>query len=168
MKAIYFGAPPSQGPTAAPPVRDALDALRGLRSVVESGLTYRDYATRVLDAKVKVDRYLLSSPNDPSELRTAIEITMREYELAGKAWNLQGNGVGWMSMITTDLVGVCPTAGRIIPKDERELKLLKAEVNLGMWDGVRDRLKVDGQYAYQVLWKCAIAQSEDADKLAHR
>ena len=58
VKAIYFGAVPSASPTAPPPARDALDALRGLQSVVESGLTYRDYATRVLDAKVKVDRYL--------------------------------------------------------------------------------------------------------------
>jgi hypothetical protein len=39
---------------AQAPASDALDALKGLRSVTEVGLSYRDYAPRVLDAKVKV------------------------------------------------------------------------------------------------------------------
>lgn len=167
VKVIYFGAAPSAGPTTASPAQDALDALRGLQSVVESGLTYRDYATRVLDAKVRVDRYLSSSPKDPLELRKAIEITMREYELAGQTWILKGGDLAWRSLLTPDLVEKCPAAGRII--DDGRLKLVQGLVGLEMRDEAMERLKVDGQYPYKVLWKCAITLGAEASRLvAHQ
>jgi hypothetical protein len=167
VRAIYFGAVPSASPTAPPPARDALDALRGLQSVVESGLTYRDYATRVLDAKVKADRYLLSSPNDPPEHRKTIEIAMQEYELAGQSWNLQGNESAYRSLITPDLLERCPAVAKII--EGERLKVALAMGTVGMLDDAMDMIKVDGQYAHKVLWKCAITQGAEAERLlAHR
>jgi hypothetical protein len=167
VKAIYFGPVPSASPTAPPPARDALDALRGLQSVVESGLTYRDYATRVLDAKVKVDRYLSSSPNDPPELRKTIEIAMREYELAGQSWNLQGNESAYRSLITPNLLERCPAVAKII--EGERLKVALAMGTVGMLDDAMDMIKVDGQYAHRVLWKCAITEGVEAERLlAHR
>jgi hypothetical protein len=168
VRAIYFGAVPSASPTAPPPARDALDALRGLQSVVESGLTYRDYATRVLDAKVKVDRYLSSSPNDPPKLRKAIDIAMRENELAGLSWGFQGDESAYRSLITPDLLERCPAVAKIIEDGER-LKLALAMGGLGMRDEAMGKMKVDGQYAHEVLWKCAITQGTEAERLlAHR
>ncbi len=37
---------------------EALQVLRGLQSITTAGVSYRDYAPRVLDAKVQLDRYL--------------------------------------------------------------------------------------------------------------
>jgi hypothetical protein len=85
VKTIYFGAPPSQ-PASPAPSKEAVDALRELRSVTGSGIAYRDYSQRVLDARVKVDRYLSAPGNDAPELRTAINVAMLEYELASQGW----------------------------------------------------------------------------------
>jgi hypothetical protein len=56
IQAIYFGVVPSRTVAGPAPSQEALDALKALRSVVQTGLDYRDYSQRVLDAKVKVDR----------------------------------------------------------------------------------------------------------------
>jgi hypothetical protein len=163
VKAIYFGAAPSAGPAVPAPARDAVDALRGLQSVVESGITYRDYAARVLDAKVRVDHYLASFPNDPQELRKTIENAMREYELAGRSWNVQGDESAFKSLITPDLVERCPAAGKII--SGKGFKLAMDLGTLGLPDRAREQLKVDGLYAHEALWKCAIEQVAEAERL---
>ncbi len=85
VRAIYIGA----APTAAPAVsaaKEALDALMGLQSVTNAGISYLDYAPRVLDAKIKVDKYL-SGSSEGDAPRAAIRIAMQYYELAATAWN---------------------------------------------------------------------------------
>jgi hypothetical protein len=67
-------------------VAGPIDALRGLNSVVEVGVNFRDYSTRVLDAKVKVDKYLADAPKD-DDARTKMQSTMRLYVLALQAWS---------------------------------------------------------------------------------
>src|SRR5712692_6783873 len=59
VRAIYLGAAPTTA-KADSTATDALEALKALQSVTSSGVSYRDYAPRVLDAKVKVDKYLSS------------------------------------------------------------------------------------------------------------
>jgi hypothetical protein len=67
---------------------ESLDSVQALRSVVKSGVAYRDFAPRVLDARVKVDRYL-NSPESPGEanLRASVSAAIRYYELASNLWN---------------------------------------------------------------------------------
>jgi hypothetical protein len=67
---------------------ESLDAVAALRSVVKSGVAYRDFAPRVLDARVKVDKYL-NSPESPGEanLRATVSAAIRYYELASNLWN---------------------------------------------------------------------------------
>lgn len=86
VRAIYLGATPlaQQGPSV---FVEALDALRALQSVTNSGVSYRDYAPRVLDAKVKMDRYLASPTNGDDKARAAAQLAMRYYEVAAEAWN---------------------------------------------------------------------------------
>src|SRR5450432_3453327 len=80
VAAIYLAAPPS-----ASAYDHALDALSALQSVTSSGVTYMDYAKRVLDARIKVDKYMSSMPAD----RETFGAAMRYYELAAQLWNDQ-------------------------------------------------------------------------------
>jgi hypothetical protein len=65
VQAIYFGAaPPVRTAAESTRAQEVIDSLTALRSVTASGISYRDYAPRVLDTRVKVDRYLSSAPSD--------------------------------------------------------------------------------------------------------
>lgn len=77
VQAIYFGAPPKSSMSSPAPRQEALDALQGLQSVTEAGTGYTLYAPRVLEAKIKVDRYLAAAPTDAPE-RAAITQAMRD------------------------------------------------------------------------------------------
>ena len=99
VKAIYFGSaagrPQTVGLTSSQSASQtalgvALDALKALRSVAESGPDYPDYSQRVSDAKVKVDQYLSLSTNVAVE-RNGVETAMREYELARDVWFVSPN-----------------------------------------------------------------------------
>lgn len=108
VRAIYLGtAPKIPGASASPTIpvehfakdslaREALNSLKALQSVTHTGLSYREYADRVLDAKVKVDQFLRSpADRDPklltalrlSKIRSGIDTVMQYYELATQAWN---------------------------------------------------------------------------------
>jgi hypothetical protein len=163
VKAIYLGAAPSTAANSSTPAREALDALRGLQSVTETGLNYRDYATRVLDAKVKVDRYLSAFPNDPPELRKSIGVAMREYELARESWMLNDER-SWRGLATSEnLQEGCPVVPKLL-NDSR----LKTAFILGSMDlpeQARSAIKVDGMSPHQALWKCAIAEGARAENM---
>lgn len=84
VRLIRFGAveATASAPPPAAPIKDALDALRSLRSVTQSGIDYRQYSTRVLDAKVKVD----ALAGEVSPAAVAAIASMRYYQLASNAW----------------------------------------------------------------------------------
>src|SRR5580704_13046217 len=85
VQAIYFGAPPKASAAGSSPYLEALDALRGLRSITEAGVSYRDYAPRVLDAKIKIDRCLSAKPSVPAA--GLLTLAIRQYNIAAKAWS---------------------------------------------------------------------------------
>jgi hypothetical protein len=85
VRAIYLGEAPVTTQVGRSQYEEALDALQSLRSVTNSGISYRDYAPRVLDARVKVDKYL-ALPNQPEKKQSSIKTAMQYYELAGAAW----------------------------------------------------------------------------------
>ncbi len=89
VRALYFGAAPKAEAPKPSAAREALDALKALNSVTTVGVAYREYASRVLDAKVQVDRYL--RVNDESAAKPAISVAMRYYEVASQVWGLQFN-----------------------------------------------------------------------------
>jgi hypothetical protein len=65
----------------------ALTAVQDIQSVVGGGTIYSDYCTRVADARIAVDRFLRSHPEDllpPSRKR--LEQAIACYELAARDW----------------------------------------------------------------------------------
>jgi hypothetical protein len=163
VQAIYFGAQkPASASATPPPFAEALDALRALRSVTESGITFRDYAPRVLDAKIKVDKYLSTSANDAAGLRSSIGLATREYELASRVWSatFQEDGVSTMTAIVDnlepDILKNCPVVKRAVER----VSISTALRNLN----VPDTAPV-GPAPWAVLWSCASANVAEADRL---
>lgn len=172
VQAIYLGAAkPSSAPTVPVPSGEALDALRALRSVTESGISYRDYAPRALDAKVKVDRYLASPTGDAAEYRGAIEAAMRAYQLASQAWaaSISNDALAKMtvgSSIDQDpVISKCPAMTRLIkqatiknpgPSDRALL--------IGAFAGQGALLDLMGN-GPSTLWICASDQVVEAERL---
>jgi hypothetical protein len=188
VQAIYFGAAKPTSALKVPTASaEALDALRGLRSVTDSGVSFRDYAPRVLDAKVKVDRYFGSPTTDTEELRNAIGVAMREYELASRTWALsisasRGTEVivqsGTGKTIEEDAgISKCPAVRNIIDQvDKERLEVswlapyryqIVSWARLGAsWSEQRQAMigYAVGQTP-RILWACASAQLGDADRL---
>ena len=99
---------PSMTPQERQLAAEAVEALSALRSVTQAGLTYRDYSPRVLDTKVKVDRYLTSSASGRSaDLRENVEIAMRLYVFASEAWNAKIRNEGGL-IADHPAVDLCP------------------------------------------------------------
>jgi hypothetical protein len=146
IQAIYFGAVPARTVAGPAPSQEALDAVRALRSVTVSGISYRDYAPRVLDARVKVDRYLSSPAKDPAQ--NAIGLAMRYYELAGESWSGQ---VGLMIGVE-QAIGGDPTLQACTA-----LKAIQLPKRIGLAAYLASRPSV--------LWSCASDQVADAERL---
>ena len=70
VSAIYFAAPPQNGPVANP-LNDAVRILKGLQSAVNGSVNYGDFAPRVTDAKIRVDQ-LLSDASDRDRKSTRL------------------------------------------------------------------------------------------------
>jgi hypothetical protein len=165
VKAIYFG---SAKATAVSPKgtssAEVMDALKALRSITHSALAFQDYAPRVLDCKIKVDKYLSTSGNGTRELRTAIRLAMREYELASQAWDTSFPGHGDLSMwkateanLDPDMLKTCSLVKQVVDR----LQLTSSFHVLGMGDVTT----VDGKPAHAILWQCAADQVAEAERL---
>jgi hypothetical protein len=88
VRRISFGEEPKRT-ALSPAARAALDAVRAIRSVVEAGVNLQQYSSRVLDAKVAVDRYLASASGSANkEFRSAIVTALYRYQVVSRAWAL--------------------------------------------------------------------------------
>jgi hypothetical protein len=167
----------AQSPTA----KDALDSLHGLKSVTEAGINFIEYSSRVLDTKVKIDRYLAEAPKDDKQ-RTAIDNAMNLYVIARGAWSASIREdpallqtIGEMALRPT-VSTACPfdkimleAAGRKgLDKSKFETMLREVKNLTG------DKKAVSVGFLLQTtigaepapLWACANAQIADADKIA--
>jgi len=183
VRAIYFGAAPASpaqahGSTSS----DALDALKGLNSVTTSGITYRDYAPRVLDAKVRVDRYMASAAD--GDMKTRIGVAMRYYELASTAWGAnitkdysRANQVG-LELRADPSLNSCPGVQRVIADTDASAERVNTSPTFGkphlrpgqtLQDAIRETAvtftgsKVGDQPS--ILWRCASEKIAEAENL---
>jgi hypothetical protein len=173
VKAIYFGGAPVRTEAAPAPSGEAMDALRALRSVSGSGIAYSDYAQTVLDARVKVDRYLSSQEDDMADLRGAIRVAMLEYELASQGWlaNL------WMPMGKTledPRVQNCPIARVMVDLRDnppanaaharRSLKSTNSSMKQDPTEALGLLFAMKGN-APGTIWPCASHELAEAERL---
>ncbi len=165
VRAIYFGPAPaaSSQPSA---LGEAMKALKGLQSVVSGGVSYRDYAPRVTDAKVIVDRYLTTAESSEESIRQPISDTMALYVVASTAWNgrVVRSGAEQFSSAGRDpVLSKCPAAMTAV----QELRRRSPSPGI-----LGEEYAIGSALAYvglPALWSCAsdrIAEAERALKAA--
>jgi len=156
VRAIYYGAPPAP---PSPPLAErdeAVRALQALRSVAQPGVVYREYAARVSDTQLVVDRYLQREDGAPA-IKIAIADSMRLYALAGSAW-AASTSRGNYAQVGSDaaLVG-CEQAQRVIAESKQKKPFIWRSKGAGE---AATTGMVIGTEGIPAVWTCA------ADKLA--
>jgi len=120
---------------------DAILALKELESVTVAGINYTEYSRRMLDTRIKIDRFLGIGGGDP-ELSLLIQRSMELYTFARAAWN---------SKITKDYdqgedprVDLCPPVANV-----RDSATAEQYVPLAVARGISVAVAVP------TLWTCA-------------
>lgn len=183
----------SLGLASAGPVtsQDALDALLALQSVTTSGITFRDYTPRVLDARIKIDQYLRTPENNDVDIRALMKSAMRYYEMAAEYWPLTVMPLSGWSMRMFQLertmaeefrsdkdFQACPAIVRILNAAdsqnsknkvlaEQELtKKPRAQNRYVIRSASEDSLAIAMtlRLSIQDLWSCANAKASEVEK----
>ncbi len=172
VKAIYFGSAAEMAKPAVPPASDeALDSLKALQSVASMGVSYRDYTPKVLDAKVKVDKYLSATASDPSPARSAIGLAMRFYELGAQAWNIKiasnsvnslanDTALGKILLSDPEIIG-CPGVASMMDTFRQMLSKQKVRP-----DAVAPMYGLLASERVPVFWTCASGKIAEAEASA--
>jgi hypothetical protein len=160
VRAIYLGsAPTSQVIPSA--LDEAMKALKGLQSVVSGGISYREYAPRVSDAKVIVDRYLNSAEASEQSIRQSVSDAMALYVVASTAWNgrvVRGGAEQFSAAGRDPVLQKCPVALRGAEESRRRDP---APPILGEAYGIGSALAFGGLPA---LWSCASEKISEAEQ----
>jgi hypothetical protein len=120
VRAIYYGAVPASTAAASLLERDeAIGALEGLRSVARTGVTYQEYAPRVSEARLAVDKYLQTEAGGPA-IRRAIADSFHFYALAGAAWNAGLSRGNYATVGTDSALPRCAHAQQVIAESKRK------------------------------------------------
>jgi hypothetical protein len=161
VRAIYYGSAPAS--TRAPLVErdEALGALEGLRSVARTGVTYREYAPRVSEAQLVVDRYLQKEDGAPS-IKGAIADSFHFYALAGTAWNAGLSRGNYATVGTDAALARCAHAQRVIAESKRKSPFIWRAKGAGEGATTGMVIATDGIAA---LWSCASDKLAEAEKL---
>lgn len=143
----------SRGPSQE--ARDALQALRDLRSVLSVGTRLPDYSARLGDAKIKVDRYLAQPERGDKEPRAAMAEAIEFYRVAGVAWRVSLR----MIVYETQQLGGESALERcedLKPVLDREASIVNASGN-----GLRG---FNAASEFKLLWTCASRRIDRAAK----
>jgi len=161
VRAIYYGSAPQaltrkgdQDATAA----DALRSLKALRSVVELGVTYTDYGSRLADTKIKADEYLARAPGNATT--DAIRSALANYEFAYNIWAhivRTHNDVRFGTIAPLANFPACREMRELVA----DLKTRQYETDTFLSDDIQARLA-------PTLWRCASRNIAEAERATRR
>jgi hypothetical protein len=161
VRAIYYGSAPASRTAPLVERDEALGALEGLRSVARAGVTYREYAPRVSEAQLVVDRYLRKEDGAPS-IKGAIAESFHFYALAGTAWNAGLSRGNYATVGTDAALARCEPAQRVIAESKRKSPFIWRAKGAGEGATTGMVIATDGIAA---LWSCASNKLAEAEKL---
>jgi len=131
--------------------KEALRQIKALASVVEGGITYRDYAPRVSDAKIRVDQFLDEYKSSPVPAFNAyISHALGFYVAASSAWNVQISRRGYEELRVNSYAGQCAAFLKTVPNPFSGLALSSGK-----------EIAAAGP---QPLWYCARESLNEAEK----
>ena len=137
------------------PAADALQVVKSLRSAILSGLSFREYQTRVNAAANIVDRYLAALPDGPES--ESISDAVRYFTLAESAWNNQGTTSRTVWLRKADALDRCSAY-----QDYAKSMQSKGEAYYA--ERVKNYVVIsDG--VISVLWSCASEKIAEAETL---
>jgi len=115
VRAIYFGRAPGVPPGQPSSLQEAIRSLKALQSVTSGSVTYSEYASRVNDAKIVVDRYLEEAERDDGILRDAVKAAIGYYVLVSSLWNAKiASRGGYETASENPLVKQCAPTQKVI------------------------------------------------------
>jgi hypothetical protein len=105
--------------TRSPEALAALNALRAVQNATEIGVNFRDYTTRVIDAKTALDRYPADSGD---QFRAKLATVAKIYSIAAQGWSTKiryslGANLAVGSAVLNDTeIAACPGMPEAIEK----------------------------------------------------
>jgi hypothetical protein len=156
VRAIYYGpalAPPAPvaSPAPLPELGEAIGALAMLRSVARTGVTYQEYAPRLSEAQVAVDRYL-QAEDGAATIKGAIADSFHLYALAGTAWNAGLSRGNYAAVGTDSALNRCEAAQKVIAESKRRAPFIWRSKGAGEATTTGMVIADEGLAA---LWSCA-------------
>lgn len=87
--------PPAVSPEYLTAAKQAFDAIRAMTSIVDVGISYRDYPSRLQDCQIVVDRFLQDHPQEQIHgINRAMKLSLEMYNDAGTVWGIKFEGDG--------------------------------------------------------------------------
>jgi hypothetical protein len=158
VRAIYYG------PAPAPPLPELGEAIGGLamlRSVARTGVTYQEYAPRLSEAQVAVDRYL-QAEDGAVTIKGAIADSFHFYALAGTAWNAGLSRGNYAAVGTDSALNRCEAAQKVIAESKRRAPFIWRSKGAGEATTTGMVIADEGLAA---LWSCASDRLAAAERL---
>ena len=149
------GPPAPETPAPGPDARAALDALRALQGIVAAGVSYRDYAARVIDVRATVQTFVQNPASGDNGLKAAMNAAISLYALGAEAWNARLRNTGYESLAANAAAELCPALGKKM-MEARDQGVLKATA-LGTGIGVAAGLPQ--------IWSCAAERVDESMRL---
>ena len=125
-------------------------------------MTYREYAPRVSEAQLVVDRYLQKEDGAPS-IKGAIADSFHFYALAGAAWNAGLSRGNYATVGTDSALARCAPAQRVIAESKRKSPFIWRAKGAGEGATTGMVIATDGIAA---LWSCASDKLAEAESFA--
>ncbi len=161
-RAIYFGRAPGVPPGQPSSLREAIRSLKALQSVASGSVTYSEYASRVNDVKIVVDRSLEEADRDDGILRDAVKVAFDYYVLVSSLWNNKvGTGSQYKTASENPLVKQCAPTMQVITT-VRHFTVPYSELRSSERGGLVMLYGLPG------LLSCASEKVTEAEQLARR
>jgi hypothetical protein len=143
-------APPFGSDAAA-----ALNALRGLQAAVAAGVSYREYAPRVIETRATVETFLQNPASGETGLKGLMHAAMNLYALGAEAWAARLHKSGYEALATNPAADLCPALGTKMTaaREQGLLKPNRLSTGIGVAAGLPQ------------IWACAAEKVDEAGRV---
>jgi hypothetical protein len=135
--------------------RAALAALRALQAAVSAGVSYREYAPRVIETVATVETFVRNPASGESGVKAVMNAAMSLHTLAVEAWNVRIRKAGYEELAANPAADLCPAlrAKMMTAREQGLLKPTPLSAGIGVAAGLPQ------------IWSCAGEKVDEAARL---